>query len=72
MIYRTLLTALLSVLLAGCSTQQTAAKIVISDGCLITIDGLSTQQADDVLRNWNIDKRCEIEVRATGEQDDET
>jgi hypothetical protein len=66
----TLLTALCALLLSGgCSHQVTAAKIVISEGCLITIEGVSQQQAEDVIRNWDLDNGCQLEVKARSEKE---
>ena len=49
--------------LVGCASQQTTAKIMIVDGCLVTIEGLSSQQADMVMRDWDLNTDCEIEVK---------
>jgi len=69
-IYRTLPVAMLFVLLAGCASQSTTAKVMISEGCVVVIEGISTAQAQDILRTWDIDPKCQVEVRATAGDDD--
>ena len=56
----------------GCASQTTSAKVTISEGCMVIIEGISTRQADEILRTWEIDPNCKVEVRSTaGDDDDE-
>ena len=52
-----------TLLLSGCSLQQTASDILIVDGCIVTIKGLSSLQTDELIKTWNIEPDCQIEVR---------
>lgn len=62
MIYRILLGAMLSVCLAGCVSQQSVGSVEIIEGCMVRINGISTTQADDIIKDWNIDPGCQVEV----------
>ena len=54
----------------GCAAQSAGVKILISEGCVIVVEGASARQADEMLRSWNVDPDCQIEVRSTtGEVD---
>ena len=60
---------LLTLLLTGCASQTMGAKVLISEGCLVMVEGVSTRQADEVLRSWDVDPNCQIDVRSTTGED---
>lgn len=60
--FRTLLGAMLSVCLAGCISQKSVATVEIVEGCMVRIEGISTTQADDIVKDWDIDPGCQVEV----------
>ena len=52
-------------LLAGClPSQQGAATIMVVDGCMIKIDGVSAAQAGEITKSWDFDTNCELEVKS--------
>ena len=55
---RTLLGFIASVFLAGCASQQSTAEIIVVDGCMVSIKGLSSIQADEISRSWNFNNDC--------------
>ena len=59
-----LLAAVLPLLLCGCrASSSTAANIQVVDGCMLEITGISSEQASDIVKSWDFDKDCELEVR---------
>ena len=55
----------LLLLSVGCASQTVTAKVLISEGCVVMIEGISTRQADEILRTWDVDPNCRVEVRST-------
>jgi len=58
----------------GCSLFQTSqkqdvAEVEIIDGCLVRIKGITAQTADHIIREWNINTNCEIDIKATAKED---
>ena len=53
---------LLGALMGGCGSQQTTASVEIIDGCIIRIEGLSSTQAHVIVKEWNIDPKCRVDV----------
>lgn len=49
--------------LGGCSLQQSGAKILVSDGCVVTIEGISTVQAQEIMKSWDIMDDCRVRVK---------
>jgi len=64
---RSLLMAVICALLmlsAGCNLQQlSAGKVLISDGCVIIIEGLSSLQANELSKAWDIDPNCKLKLK---------
>lgn len=60
----TLLTAGCALLLCvgGCSHYSGQGKVTILDGCMVEITGISTLQAQDIIKTWDIDPNCQVEV----------
>ena len=54
----------------GCASQSVGAKVLISEGCIVIIEGVSTRQADDILRTWDVDPNCQVEINSTTGEDD--
>ena len=56
-------------LMIGCSTKQTSADVLWHSGnCVLAVEGLSIEQADDILRTWDF-KECEVNTKATQAHD---
>ena len=68
--FRALTGLLVSVLICGCASQTVTAKVLTSEGCVVIIEGISTRQADEILRTWDLDPNCQVEVRSTIGDDD--
>jgi hypothetical protein len=49
-------------LMVGCGSQQTTASVEIIDGCIVRINGLSSTQAQVIVKEWNIDPNCTVDV----------
>jgi len=55
---------LMAVFLSGCfASKQTGGEIMIVDGCIVTVKGFSGAQADEIMKTWNIDPNCSVEVK---------
>lgn len=65
MIKATLSVLLVSVLLAGCSSNQQTTDIMIVDGCMIEIKGLLSETANDIEKNWRVGDDCELNSTKT-------
>ena len=65
----TLLAGCALLCVGGCASQSAGVKILIAEGCVVLLEGVSTQQADDILRTWEIDPKCKVEVRASTVED---
>lgn len=48
------------VLLAGCSTHNSTADVMVVDGCMIEIKGLSATQASDIAKTWTFGDDCSL------------
>lgn len=65
---RTLLIAEVSALLmlsAGCSSHQSSAEVMVVEGCMVSVKGLSTSQAADMTKTWEFKDNCNIDVDYT-------
>jgi hypothetical protein len=65
---RTLLIAEVSALLmlsAGCSSQNSSAEVMVVEGCMVSIKGLTTIQATDVTKTWEFRENCNIDTDST-------
>ena len=52
----------------GCSLhQQSVASIEILEGCLVRITGISNTQASEIVKTWDIDPDCQVEVNTRAE-----
>lgn len=61
---------MLSVCLLGCSSHSTTADILIVDGCMVDIKGISAAQAAEIAKNWKFGKDCELIVGTILDNDD--
>lgn len=62
---------LVSVFLSGCgSTHQQTTDIMIVDGCIIEIKGLSHASASDIQKNWSVDENCVLNTNSRMEGKD--
>ena len=58
-------------LLCGCghlSRDENVGSMIIEDGCKITITGLSVEQANSLVEQWNIDPDCTISLGKTEDE----
>ena len=39
------------------------ASIEVVDGCLFRVTGLSSEQGAEIIKSWDFDNNCEVEVR---------
>jgi hypothetical protein len=53
---------ILLLLLGGCASSQTTASIEVVDGCLIRITGINATTANDIVKTWDFDPDCRVEV----------
>ena len=62
----------LASVLGGCASQhQSGAKILVSDGCMVSVEGLSAAQADDLMKTWEFADDCSLKVKMKAEDDEE-
>ena len=66
----TLLAGCALLCVGGCASKQMTADILVVDGCMIEIKGVSSLTADEIKKNWTIGDDCTLNaVSSTGEDD---
>ncbi len=51
--------------LSGCALQRSETKVLVSEGCLITVETTTYAQAKEILRMWDLDEDCELKVETS-------
>ena len=44
----------------GCSSQSRGSKILISDGCMVYIETVSSESSQDIQKNWELYDNCKL------------
>ena len=58
--------------LAGCaSSQQTGVTVLIVDGCLVEIKGLSSSRAEEIIRSWDFGDDCSVDTATSYDQNED-
>ncbi len=53
----------LAVCLSACGvSQQRTNTVIVSEGCMVYVDGLTLTQTQELLRTWSFDDGCKIEI----------
>lgn len=62
---RTLLAAVSSALLlctAACSTRNSGGEVMVVDGCMVGIKGISAERASEIVKSWDFGDDCAMKV----------
>jgi len=52
------------IFVSGCAEYR-SRTILISEGCLIILKGITAVQAENILQDWNLSEDCEVQVSTT-------
>ena len=44
----------------GCSSQSRGSKIIVSDGCMIYIETVSSESSQDISKQWELYEDCKL------------
>lgn len=55
---------LVLLMLTGCASKQMAINVDYSDGCHFRLEGVSSEQATKLEREWKLEPPCKVELKS--------